>query len=308
MGRRRDRTGSVRLGTVQRRYGGVGVGGLATAGGIGWLSRQHGLTIDHVVAVDLVLADGEVVRVDADHDRELFWVVRGAGSAVGIVTAFELIADPVGDVAFAQLAFDATDLGGFLGGFGKVVEAAPRSRTANLMMGGPRHGTPHVAHVMAMVDSGDSDEVLSVLQPLAGIAPLVGQHVQLQPYKDAMVASSGPQRGQGEPVSRSILVEHFTPEVSARIADLLRSGAAGVLSVRSAGGAVADVPADATAYAGRLATSPWSHSDHTTPPSTRPGTRRTPRRGCLLELRDAARRSTAQADLPVGDAGAAAGG
>ena len=90
-------------------YGGVGVGGLATAGGIGWLVREHGLTIDHVRAVELVLADGSIVRADATEHSDLFWAVRGAGANVGIVTAFECEVDEVGDLGFAQLAFDATD-------------------------------------------------------------------------------------------------------------------------------------------------------------------------------------------------------
>src|SRR5690606_17127009 len=70
-------------------YGGVGVGGLATTGGIGFLAREHGLTIDRLRAVEVVLADGSSVRADAEHHAELFWAVRGAGANVGIVPAFE---------------------------------------------------------------------------------------------------------------------------------------------------------------------------------------------------------------------------
>src|SRR5690606_25864250 len=65
-------------------YGGVGVGGLATAGGVGWLAREHGLTIDHVRAVDLLTASGELVRSSADEHPELFWGMRGAGFEFGI--------------------------------------------------------------------------------------------------------------------------------------------------------------------------------------------------------------------------------
>src|SRR5690606_4587085 len=61
-------------------YGGVGVGGLATAGGIGLLGRAHGLTIDRLRAVELVLADGTLVRASADEHPDLFWAVRGAGA------------------------------------------------------------------------------------------------------------------------------------------------------------------------------------------------------------------------------------
>src|SRR5699024_12013984 len=69
-------------------YGGVGVGGLATTGGIGFLGRAHGLTIDHVRAVEMVLADGSVVRASEDENPDLLWAARGAGCTVGVVTAF----------------------------------------------------------------------------------------------------------------------------------------------------------------------------------------------------------------------------
>ena len=76
-------------------YGGVGVGGLATAGGIGFLAREHGLTIDHLRAVEIVLADGSIVRADAENHADLFWAVRGAGANIGIVTSFEFEVDEV---------------------------------------------------------------------------------------------------------------------------------------------------------------------------------------------------------------------
>ena len=109
-------------------YGGVGVGGLATAGGVGWLAREHGLTIDHVRAVELVTADGRLVRASADENPELFWGMRGAGSEFGIVVAFEFQVDETGDVGFAQLQFAADDVAGFLEGYGRIVEAGPVAR------------------------------------------------------------------------------------------------------------------------------------------------------------------------------------
>jgi FAD/FMN-containing dehydrogenase len=122
-------------------YGGVGVGGLATAGGIGFLAREHGLTIDHLRAVEMVLADGSVVRADEQHHPDLFWGVRGAGSALGIVTSFELEADEVGELGFAQLTLDASDTAGLLQAYGSVVEAAPRDLTAFLILGPPDAAT-----------------------------------------------------------------------------------------------------------------------------------------------------------------------
>jgi alkanesulfonate monooxygenase SsuD/methylene tetrahydromethanopterin reductase-like flavin-dependent oxidoreductase (luciferase family)/FAD/FMN-containing dehydrogenase len=235
-------------------YGGVGVGGLATAGGIGWLNRKHGLTIDHVRAVEMVLADGAVVRADATENADLFWAVRGAGGNFGIVTAFEFEVDEVGSIGFAQLSFDATDTAGFLQRWGAAVEAAPRDLTSFVIIGQSRPGQPPIAQVMAAVDSDDPDTIIAQLQPLAEIAPLVAQNVSIMPYASVMAnAQDGNHDGQGEPLARSGLVEHITPEFAAAAAEFINSGATYFFQIRAVGGAVHDVAADATAYAHRSA-------------------------------------------------------
>jgi FAD/FMN-containing dehydrogenase/alkanesulfonate monooxygenase SsuD/methylene tetrahydromethanopterin reductase-like flavin-dependent oxidoreductase (luciferase family) len=235
-------------------YGGVGVGGLATAGGIGFLAREHGLTIDHIRAVEVVLADGSVVRADEHHHPDLFWGVRGAGAALGIVTSFEFEADEVGELGFAQLTLDASDTAGLLRAYGSVVEAAPRDLTAFLILGPPRRGRPALATIMAAVDSADPDTIVERLQPLAGIGPLLSQQVVLTPYPGIVsLPEPGPHHGRGEPATRSALVEHITPEFARAAEDFLHSGATYFLQFRSVGGAVADVPPEATAYAHRSA-------------------------------------------------------
>lgn len=233
-------------------YGGVGVGGLATAGGIGFLAREHGLTIDHLRAAEVMLADGSLVRVSDDEHPELFWAVRGAGANIGVVTAFEFEVDEVGPVGWAQFAFDASDTAGFLERWGAAVEGSPRDLTSNLIMGGARPGQPRYAQVMTMVDSGDADVILERLQPIADAGPLVDQSVQLTTYQAVLSNATGaPHDAQGEPAARSGLVDHITPEFAAAIARLLDSGAVYFFQIRSVGGAVADIPADATAYAHR---------------------------------------------------------
>jgi alkanesulfonate monooxygenase SsuD/methylene tetrahydromethanopterin reductase-like flavin-dependent oxidoreductase (luciferase family)/FAD/FMN-containing dehydrogenase len=235
-------------------YGGVGVGGLATAGGVGWLAREHGLTIDHVRAVEMVLADGSIVRVDAETDPDLFWAVRGAGANMGIVTSFDFEVDEVGEVGWAQLVFQPDDIAEFLAGWGAAVQASPRDLTSFLIMSGRRPGQPPAAIVMAMVDSDDPDTIIERLQPFAQLAPLAQQSVQLTSYAQVMAnADTGPQHGSGEPVTRSALVDAITPELAASMSRVLESGATHFFSVRALGGAVADVPDDATAYAHRSA-------------------------------------------------------
>ena len=235
-------------------YGGVGVGGLATAGGVGWLAREHGLTIDHLRSAQIVLADGSVVTASAEQNPELFWAVRGAGANFGIVVSFEFEVDVVGEVGWAQLAFDASDTAGFLERWGAAVEGSPREVTSFLMMGNARRGQPTVAQVMAVVDSSEPDTIIDLLQPFADAGALVQQSVQLVPYASIMAnVPDGDHYSDGQPVSRSALVDHITPEVAAGLTRVMESGEAYVLSIRSVGGAVSDVAPDATAYAGRSA-------------------------------------------------------
>ncbi|MFH9044977.1 FAD-binding oxidoreductase, partial [Streptomyces sp. NPDC017966] len=113
------------LGLSSGDTGDVGVGGLATAGGIGLMSRLHGLTIDHMRAAELVLADGSLVHADADHDPDLFWAVRGAGANFGVVTAFEFQTEPVREVTVAVTVYDAADTTAFLTRWGAAGGAAP---------------------------------------------------------------------------------------------------------------------------------------------------------------------------------------
>ncbi|HLU63362.1 MAG TPA: LLM class flavin-dependent oxidoreductase [Protaetiibacter sp.] len=234
-------------------YGGVGVGGLATAAGIGFFTREHGLTIDRMRAAELVLADGSVVRTDPENDPELFWGVRGAGANLGIVTAFEFEAAEVAEVGWAQLAFDASDTAAFLERFGATMEAAPRDVSGEIILGPPRGGTLG-AQALLLVNSSDPETILERLRPFAELAPLLDQSVTLAPYAAVIAnAAEGAHQGSGSPTFRGGLVEHLTPELSRELARMLRSGGVSFFQARAVGGAVADIPADATAYAHRSA-------------------------------------------------------
>ncbi|HEU0182691.1 MAG TPA: FAD-binding oxidoreductase [Agromyces mariniharenae] len=232
-------------------YGGVGVGGLATAGGIGLLSRQHGLTIDHVRAVELVLADGTHVRASADEHADLFWAVRGAGANFGIATAFEFEVDEVDDVGWAKLALITPDLEGSLRDFGRIASTAARDTTAFLVTGRPQEGQS-VIQLFAIVDDADPDVVVERLTPFTGVGVLAQQEAAVMPYRDVMAqaADVGPDghRGFGEPVSRSAFLPVLTPEFAADAAALLETGLVHFFELRTMGGAIADVAPDAMAF------------------------------------------------------------
>lgn len=232
--------------------GAVGVGGLATVGGIGFFSKQHGLTIDYIQAMEIVTAAGDLVRASESENPELFWGMRGAGPNFGIVTAFEFKAQKTGLIVHAQLAFQVDSLSEFLYQYGQAVQETPRDTTMFLMAGPPRPGQPQIAQLYGVVDSADETTILSRLQRFVDLAPLVGQQVYLTTYAGAIGAPvTGPQHGSGEPIGRSGALANITREAAEELTRLVNSGATNFFQIRTAGGAASAVPEDQTAFAGR---------------------------------------------------------
>jgi alkanesulfonate monooxygenase SsuD/methylene tetrahydromethanopterin reductase-like flavin-dependent oxidoreductase (luciferase family)/FAD/FMN-containing dehydrogenase len=232
--------------------GTVGVGGLATAGGIGWFVREYGLTIDHLRTVEVVTTDGELVRASAHENPDLFWAMRGAGANFGVAVSFEFDTHPVSPlVGFALLLYTPEDIAVFLQDWGTAIERAHPGVTGTLMMS-PTGGQSAV-QALIVVDSDDPDTVVERLQPFAELAPLANQSVQLTPYEALLVPPPGTetQHGRGEPHGHSALARHLDADVANGLANLLASDAPFILSLRSAGGATADVRPEETAYAWR---------------------------------------------------------
>lgn len=109
----------------------TGVAGLTLHGGFGWLSRRHGLTIDNLLAADVVTADGKLRRVSADSEADLFWALRGGGGNFGVVTAFEFQAHPVGPDVWQLLSiYPAGSAERVLQSFSERMAGAPDELTA----------------------------------------------------------------------------------------------------------------------------------------------------------------------------------
>ncbi|MFL1430805.1 MULTISPECIES: LLM class flavin-dependent oxidoreductase [unclassified Nocardiopsis] len=232
-------------------YGGVGVGGISTTGGLGYMARAHGLTIDHITAMEVVTADGRILRASADENPDLFWAMRGAGANFGVLTSVEAVADPVGDVVMARFAYDASNATAFLRTWGEITAAAPREVTAFLTTGPGRGGSGPVAQAMVVYAGDDTDAAVAALEPFLKAGPVLDQQAQLLPYAGVLPFDEGPHQGAGVPASRSGLLTDITEETARTLAGMLASGATYFMQLRQVGGAVNDVPADATAYAHR---------------------------------------------------------
>ena len=160
----------------------TGVAGLALGGGLGHLRRKHGLSIDNLVSVDIVTADGQFRRASATENEDLFWAVRGAGSNFGVVTSFEFEAHPVGPMVFVGAIFYPFEHARtILPAWRDFMAAAPDelsslaicwSVPASEPFPPELHGTPAV--VIAAPYIGAVEEGERVVQPLRELAePLV---------------------------------------------------------------------------------------------------------------------------------------
>jgi FAD/FMN-containing dehydrogenase len=168
----------------------TGVGGLTLGGGLGHLMRKHGLTVDNLLAVDLVTAEGERVRVDADSEPELFWGLRGGGGNFGIATAFEFRLHPVGPIILGGPIFwPIEDMPRVLRFLRDFAPEAPDELgiTLSIATAPPapflpleRFGTPITGVVLAW--AGDLDEGEKAVAPLRDVAPPIAQVVRPIPY------------------------------------------------------------------------------------------------------------------------------
>ena len=157
----------------------TGVGGLTLGGGIGWLMRHHGLTIDSLQAAEVVLADGRIVRAAADEHPDLFWALRGGGGDFGAVTRFEFRAHRVGPMVLGgMLVYPWEQAREALRATRELMESAPDELTifVALVTAPPEppfpaelQGRPAVA--VALAWSGDLAEGERVLAPLRATLP-----------------------------------------------------------------------------------------------------------------------------------------
>ncbi|MGO4299068.1 FAD-binding oxidoreductase [Leifsonia sp. RAF41] len=228
--------------------GDVGVGGLATTGGLGLMGRAHGLTIDRLRRAEVVLADGSVHVVSAEENVDLFWAVRGAGANMGIVTSFEFEASPTSEVARATIVYAPEDLASFFVSWGAAVEASPRAISAFLYVGG---GPTPFAQATVVYAGSDVNGAQKALTPFAALPGIRGQRAELVPYADVPITMGAPHSGQQTAVTHTGLADHLDLHLSAALASLVDRGALDMLQIRSAGGAINDVDELATAYAHR---------------------------------------------------------
>jgi FAD/FMN-containing dehydrogenase len=120
----------------------TGVGGLTLGGGLGHLTRKYGLTIDNLLAADVVLADGSSVVANAEENSALFWALRGGGGNFGVVTSFLFQAHPVDTVCAGPMLWELDQASDLMKWYREFIVQAPEEISAFLLSCRPHHRFP----------------------------------------------------------------------------------------------------------------------------------------------------------------------
>ncbi len=236
--------------------GSVGIGGITLGGGVGFLVRKHGLTIDDLLAAEIVTADGQLLHVDAHSHPDLFWAIRGGGGNFGVATRFQFRLHEVDQIVGGILILPATP--SLIRAFMAEAEAAPEelSSIANVMVAPPLPFLPPEAHgrliIMAMlVYAGDVEAGQRAVAPFRALATPIADMVRPMRYPEMYP----PEEEGYHPVAaaRSMFIDAVDQSTAETIVEYLQASTAqmAVAQLRALGGAVARVPDDATAFAHR---------------------------------------------------------
>ncbi|HEV3497221.1 MAG TPA: FAD-binding protein, partial [Actinomycetes bacterium] len=237
--------------------GSVGIGGITLGGGVGFLVRRHGLTIDNLLAAELVTADGRVLQVDDDQHPDLFWALRGGGGNFGVATRFKFRLHELPSVVGGMLLLPGSPE--VIEGLVAAATAAPEelSVIANVMVAPPMPFLPAEAHgqlvVMALLAyAGDAEAGERALAPLRALAPPLADMVQPMPYA-GLFQGGDDDMEVVEESARSLFCNTIDATAAKAVVEHLEASTApmAVAQLRVLGGAMARVPVEATAFAHR---------------------------------------------------------
>jgi len=168
----------------------TGIAGLTLGGGFGWLTRKYGMTIDNLVSVDVITAEGRKIRASETENADLFWAIRGGGGNFGVVTSFEFQLFPVGPEIFAGLiVFPFSQAKQILNQYRQFVNSAPEELNVWVVLrkAPPLPFLPENVHgkevvVLPVFYSGPAAEAEKLIAPVRAFGTPHGEHLGVQPY------------------------------------------------------------------------------------------------------------------------------
>ncbi len=251
------------LATTGGVHSGTGVAGLTLGGGIGYLARKHGLTIDNLIGADVVTANGELIHVNETEHSDLFWALRGGGGNFGIVTSFEFQLHNVGpEVLTAQFYFPFENAADLLRTYRDFTQNVPDelSLYAMILHVPPVAPFPEENHgdiTLAFVGiyAGDIEEGRAVLAPLDELDNPILKAVMPMPYKVMQSAFDAGSPDHARYYYKSLIMKELADEAIESIAmhGSSLSGPLTIVGIEPLGGAINRQSADATAFPHRNA-------------------------------------------------------
>jgi len=176
----------------------TGVGGLTLGGGIGYLARGFGLSLDNLVSADVVTADGKFLVASTRENEDLFWAIRGGGGNYGVVTSFEFRLHPVKDIYGGPMFYELKYANDILHWYRDYIKTAPREMGAfpAFQIAPPLPFIPENRHgdTFALVVAcwaGPVDQGERALKPFHDVAPVFAEHVGAMPYPALNAAFDG---------------------------------------------------------------------------------------------------------------------
>ncbi|MBI2429550.1 MAG: FAD-binding oxidoreductase [Ignavibacteriales bacterium] len=227
----------------------VGVGGLALGGGIGWMVRKYGLTIDRMVAAEIVTADGKILRVSAEEHPDLFWAIRGGGGNFGVVTHFEFTAIPVRQVYSGMIIYSLENLPALLTGWRDYMRVSTEDLTVMFLLMPAMMGNPPSAIAWCCYAGDDEAGAKKAIDPLLQIGTVVQNLVIKKNYCDVLEEPHPPQGVKI--IVKNGFTEDLSDKLLAEIAAHYGKETSPVLQIRYIGGVLKSIPPGATAFAHR---------------------------------------------------------
>lgn len=230
----------------------TGVAGLTLGGGMGWMSRKHGLTIDSLLGAEIVIATGDITWTSPTWNPELFWAIRGGGGNFGVVTRFRFRLHPFNGIVAGQWLYPIETARQVLSALSALARGQPRDFTVSFTVS-------QAGVSVTAVWSGDTGRAAAILSPFGTLAEGASGGLQNMPYLTLQSRNDDAFAWSRRYYAKGGFWQDISELAIERIIEAIAAAPAWDCEIYAIqlGGAISDMPDDATAYTGRDAGYYW---------------------------------------------------
>ncbi len=227
----------------------VGVGGLATGGGLGWGIRKYGPVVDHILSLEIVTADGRALTASEDENVDLFWAVRGGGSNFGVVTHFTFRAHKIEGIFAGKITYPLTEVAQTIKAWRNAMRTAPAELTTMLLTMPPMGDAPGTILIHGCFEGTDEATAAKAYEPFLRLGKLTHSEVTPMPYKN--ILEDGMPIANIRVISHADYIKEFSDEIIDALAKCYADDVMPVLQIRHIAGAISEKGAEATSFSHR---------------------------------------------------------